>query len=180
MISTNKPLGFSIARQGKRRGLLVAYWCAILACLCILMGGFIRGGLAAQMAFNALIWLPILLGGVVSGGLVKPFNGIHFTSLQESGKVQTLLHPAPLSSIEEDALLDERESRVRDRVHFISYTAARWLALALLCVYGLLGAFEAAWLSRVGPLLFYLLVLTLWSLPQTLILWNEPDVEEAG
>jgi hypothetical protein len=48
----------------------------------------------------------------------------------------------------------------------------------LFAVYALLSTFNARWLAQVGSLFFFLLTLVLWSLPQTLILWTEPDMEE--
>jgi hypothetical protein len=76
-----------------------------------------------------------------------------------------------------DLELDERERQDRNRVHFVAYTMARWLALGLLVVQ--LGASFAgtAWLMRIGNAAFFLLALVLWSLPQSLILWTEPDME---
>lgn len=177
MIYASKPLGLSIASRGTRRWMLVAFWCVIAASLCTLGASDGHGSLATQTAFNMLIFLPLLLGGVCAGGLVKPFRGIRFVPLQARG-VQTLLHASALSEVQESARLDERESRLRDRVHFIAYTVSRWLALVLTGVCALLGTYSTVPLSRVGPLLFYLLTLTLWSLPQTLILWSEPDMEE--
>jgi hypothetical protein len=74
--------------------------------------------------------------------------------------------------------LDERETDERDHVHYVAYTLARWLALFLFVLYGLLGAIHVPWFGHVGPFFFLLLTLVLWSLPQTLILWTEPDMEE--
>ena len=73
--------------------------------------------------------------------------------------------------------LDEREMNERDRVHFVAYTLARWIALFLFAAYALLGAIHVSWFSQLGPFFFFLLTLVLWSLPQTLILWTEPDME---
>ena len=76
--------------------------------------------------------------------------------------------------------LDEREKRLRDRVHFLAHTLSRWFALLLFAVLIGLGVKDSTVAARVGPVFFFLMNLVLWSLPQSLILWNEPDIEEAG
>jgi hypothetical protein len=128
--------------------------------------------------FLIFIGLFALLGGVRVGGIVKPFRGVHWVPLPESDDVQTLLTPPRTSAFFEGTSLDEREANERDRIHFIAYTLARWLALLLFVAYGLLGLLHVAWFNRIGPFFLFLLTLTLWSLPQTLILWTEPDMEE--
>jgi len=35
-----------------------------------------------------------------------------------------------------------------------------------------------SWFGRVGPFFLFLLTVTLWSLPQSIILWTEPDMTE--
>jgi len=82
--------------------------------------------------------------------------------------------PVVAGLIGPEAELDER-----DRVHFVAYTIARWLALALFAVYLGMGAANSQWLARIGPLFLFVPTLLLWSLPQTLILWTEPDMEVA-
>ena len=77
-----------------------------------------------------------------------------------------------------DLDLDERDLRDRDRVHFQAYTTSRWLALLLLIVQVVAGLAGPAWLLRAGNAAFLLLALVLWSLPQSIILWTEPDMEE--
>jgi hypothetical protein len=91
--------------------------------------------------------------------------------------VQTLLHPAARFGAE--APLDERETGERDRMHFLAYTLTRWFALLLLAIYGLVAINFPAALRQIGSIFLCLLTLSLWSLPQTLILWTEPDMEEA-
>jgi hypothetical protein len=91
------------------------------------------------------------------------------------GKAQ----PIVLNSIGSDFELDERETHERDHVHFIAYTAARWGALLLMVLTVILSAWRAQWLVWMAPTFLFLLVLTLWSLPQSIILWTEPDVEES-
>jgi hypothetical protein len=178
MISTKKLFGLSIAARSTRRTLVVAYWCfvAVFSCAFLPRGNFNWFGVL--LAVQLLIQIPIWLGGVRAGGMVKPFRGIHWVPLQEREHVQSvsLLSGSPARG--EDASLDERETSLRDRVHFVAYTVSRWFALLLFGLYCLLAVFHPAWLGQAGPFFLFLLTVTLWSLPQSLILWTEPDMEE--
>jgi hypothetical protein len=161
--------------------LVIGYWCfVVFACFAFLLHQAHHGveDMGLLFMIQTFLFLPALLGGVRGGGLVKPFRGVHWVPMQEGGGVQTLLRPANGPAILQDISLDERETHERDRVHFNAYTVARWFALLLFVIYGLLGAMHVAWFSRVGPFFLFLLTLTLWSLPQSIILWTEPDMEE--
>jgi hypothetical protein len=181
MISTNQGLRFLVGSRSRRRMLVVGYGC-FLAFLCF---AFLRyqtrhgsEDMGLWFVFQLLAVLPGLLGGVRGGGLVKPFRGVHWVPMQEQGGVQTLLKPANGPAILQDISLDEREMHERDRVHFVAYTLARWFALLLFVIYGVLGALQVSWFGRVGPFFLFLLTVTLWSLPQSIILWTEPDMTE--
>ncbi|MGA7859240.1 MAG: hypothetical protein WCA11_14995, partial [Terracidiphilus sp.] len=92
MITQKKTFGFSVARRRTRRFVIVAYWCVMTA-VCI---GFLyhqhRHG-ADDLSFiyicQCLFFLAALLGGIRSGGFVKPFRGVHFDPMMESGATQT-------------------------------------------------------------------------------------------
>jgi hypothetical protein len=176
MISTSEELfGFSIARRSTRRVLVVAYYCAMAFGLYELLfnSDSKASGLGTYIVgIVVLINLPLCLGGVRRGGFVKPFRGVKWNP----GEVQTLLHPSNRSGA--DAPLDERETGERDRMHFLAYTLTRWFALLLLAVYGLIAANYPAAHRQTGSVFLCLLTLSLWSLPQTIILWTEPDMEE--
>jgi len=178
MITTDKVLGISPASRKTRRWIVCGYLC-VVALTCF---GFLhhqaRHGIEDMGLWNLfLIFVNVsaFLGGIRMGGLVKPFRRASFVPMQADGDVPSIL-PSPRSSRTESTSLDERETLERDHIHFIAYTAARWLALLLLVLYALLGAFHVPWFSQVGPFFLFLLTLTLWSLPQTLILWTEPDM----
>lgn len=179
----NKFLGISLARRRTRRWVVVLYWCLVAFFAYAFFFHNVRHGLdlfGLLIAVQMLINLPGMLGGVRAGGAVKPYRGIHFVPLMERDGFQSLFHRPGASSDRFDPLnasLDEREVRQLQGVHFVSYTLIRWFALLLFAVYGILSVAEPAWLLRVGPFFFFLLTFVLWSLPQTLILWNEPDLE---
>lgn len=181
MISTNQGLRVLVGSRYKRRMWVAGYWCFVaLDCFLFLRYQTRHGvdNIGLPFVIQTLLVLPGLLGGVRAGGLVKPFRGVHWIPMQEQGEVQTLLKPSAIPAILQDTSLDERETHERDRIHFIAYTLARWLSLLLFMIYAMVGALHAAWFSRVGPFFLFLLTVTLWSLPQSIILWTEPDMEE--
>jgi hypothetical protein len=169
MISTTKMLGFSVARRRTRRFLVAAYWCAITLLCHAFQHQYSSNGInysCVSLVFSCIVFTGIL-GGVRGGGPVRAFRGVRWIpwSTTEPSDVYTPL--------------DEREAWERDRMHFIAYTLVRWLTLLLFALYILFGAIHAEWLRVAGPLILFLITLMLWSLPQTLILWTEPDMEEA-
>jgi hypothetical protein len=185
MISTaNKLFGIPVARQRTRRMLLVVYWCAITA----FAGAFLLdqtrhtlGVFGILIALQMLTNLPALLGGVRAGGAVKPYRGVRWAPLLDRDDLQTVFggpKPVVAGLLNPEAELDERETRLRDRTHFVAYTLMRWITLALFAGYGLIAYFSPEWMRQAGLFFFLLLALVLWSLPQTLILWTEPDMEE--
>ena len=183
MIATNKILGFSVARRSSRRALVTAYGCFLVAACYAFLRHQARHGFddrSVLFAIQFLFFLTALLGGIRAGGVVKPFRGVHWVPLLERGNPQSLFKTADSPAIQQNTSLDERETFERDRVHFLAYTLTRWLALLLFALYGLIGFFHTEWLSQAGPFFFFLLTPTIWSLPQTIILWSEPDMETEG
>lgn len=176
---TKSSWGYSVDRQSRRRGIVVIYWLATAA----LLGAFARHSIVHHGVFvsgtlpTILFFWPAILGGVRAGGAVKPFRGMRWVPMTETvtlfGKPQTVAGMNPA-----DGDLDEREMRERDRVHFTAYTLGRWMAMGLFAVCAVVDVWRAELLVWIAPALLFLLVLTLWSLPQSLILWSEPDVEE--
>jgi hypothetical protein len=132
-----------------------------------------------------------LLGGYQFGGLVKPFN--ERAPVRRVTPVPFVLlfglrvwEPEPRDS---ELRNDEREQAQRDHAHFQAYQA---LIVALAPMW-LLAAWAAgssrllAWLRARLPMtpmqLIYGLVLATIAmaitLPQSILLWTEPDMEEA-
>jgi len=186
MISESSPMiWFSTARRRTRRFVVVVYWIAILAAFSIIQWVNIfrpshMNGIGLLLPLQIIVFLPAILGGVRAGGLVKPFQGVHWVPLPEREQTQALFGPRrPLigSSTAADLQLDERDVRDRDRVHFFAYTVSRWLVLLLLIAQSGAGMVSPFWMLHAGNAAFFLLALVLWSLPQSLILWTEPDME---
>lgn len=183
MISTSLP-GFHLARRRTRRWIVAAYWAYALFLAVALAAHQVHhqglSALSVYWMFFLLLILTPFLGGVRVGGLVKSFGKVRFVPLQERPEIQPLLSPPKLVDgqlDERDFRLDERETVSRDHCHFLAYTWIRWGSLALLALYCGLGLWQPATLALCGPIFLYLLTLTLWSLPQSLLLWSEPDME---
>jgi hypothetical protein len=180
---TRSSWGYSVGRRSRRRGIVIAYWIA----MCLALLGFARHSIRHSGVFvspalvNILVFLPAVLGGVRAGGAVKPFRGVRFAPLDGGEGTLTLFRKAQSGRgiNPSDGEMDERETRDRDRVHFTAYTVGRWMAMGLFLVCGAVDAWRPELLVWLAPGFLFLLVLMLWSLPQSLILWNEPDVEEA-
>ena len=137
------------------------------------------------MIFASLFVSRIFLGGQTTGGLIKPFSG---KGPRSSPRAPSLLalglrlyDPRPEERVYEN---DERELRQRDRVHYWAYQA---LVVALLGIWLLtslkINAPRLAGLLHVsaGRLLYGLVLATIIvsvTLPQAILLWTEPDMEE--
>lgn len=176
--------GVRIATRKARRWLVAIYW-ALMLVVCI---GFVRHqahhGVEDMRPWGFLpifVGIVSLLGGVKVGGAVKLFSGRQYMASPTPGDEGglTLFRHQSIYPPDANGALDERERNERDTVHYTAYTIVRWLTLALFFLYAWFGAAHAAWFPRVGPFFIFLLTLVLWSLPQSLILWTEPDVEEA-
>jgi len=183
MISTSrKVFGIPVARRRNRRILVIAYACAIAAFAGAFFFDQARHTLdifGILIALQMLTNLPALLGGIRAGGVVKPYRGVRWVAFFNQEQREFLFgRPAfPGGSLDPAAAeLDERETRLRDRIHFLAYTLARWFALLLFAAFALIAAFRPGSLRQAGLFCFLLLVLILWSLPQTMILWTEPDL----
>jgi hypothetical protein len=187
MIVESSPfIWFSTARRNTRRLIVALYWAIVLSLFGISQwcDVFRPGHMHAPdllFPLYLIAFLPAILGGVRAGGMVKPFRGTHWVPLPERDYTQTLFganRPLIGTMTSADLSLDERDLRDRDRVHFFAYTASRWLALVLLAAQSCAGLVSPVWMLRAGSAAFFLLTIVLWSLPQTLILWTEPDMEE--
>jgi hypothetical protein len=161
MINANeKAIGFSIARRSTRRMVVIAYVVLMAAGIYELL---IRQDFRGLGIFGPLLYLiPLMLGGVRRDGLVKPFSpspsGLGFFRRRNEG-------------------LDEREIDERDRFLYLAHNITRWLAAALFFVFTFCVQSYPAALAQIGTAFLFVIALSLWSLPQCLILWTEPDAE---
>jgi hypothetical protein len=127
----------------------------------------------------------LFLGGYNFGGLVKPFNGKPPRRSEVPPPFLLLAlrvyRPEPG---ENEYRNDERELARRDRAHYQAYQALTMgLALMwLLADWRLYAPRLVAWLPGGADLAIYGLILAgillSLTLPQVILLWSEPDMEE--
>jgi hypothetical protein len=174
-----------MARQARRRTLVVLIYAAMTALMTSMwfVDRWRASGIWVYWA--AVLACRLFLGGYYRGGLVKPFNN---KSPRREERAPSLLavglrvyDPLP----EDDRLIrnDERELAQRDRAHYLAYQA---IAFALLIPWFVadLGMVTPAWMHgiSVNSLLYGLILAILmlvFTLPQAILLWTEPDMEDA-
>lgn len=184
IVESYRFFGLHVRRRRTRRAIMVVYW-LFIALVCF---GFARHEIhhgaeefGSMAAFVLLLNIGNVLGGVRAGGMIKPYSDVHWPPASpapgDEGEL-TLFGSGRRTGASRRGVLDEREKNERNGVHFLAYTLARWFALLLFGIYAAFGWAHVAWFSQIGPLMVFLLTLVLWSLPQSIILWSEPDVEE--
>jgi hypothetical protein len=182
MINQRKFLGISLARRRNRRWLLVAYWAAILVLVGIGSSLIEKYGNAASPFFLFFFILAVDLAGVLGGegknGIVRQFQGRTAKdqrSIDYSFMTQEDI--AALKEREKQVRLDERDENLRNAVHYKAYAFLRGGAYLVFPALYLLNFPRFSNLAFVrGPLLWILLIVLL-SLPQSILLWTEPDME---
>jgi hypothetical protein len=179
-----------MARRARRRGLVVTIYAAMVA----LMAGmwFVDHwrGTSCYVFWLTMVACRLFLGGYYRGGLVKPFyNKIPREISPDT--VPSLLALGlrvynPLPQDDRSFLNDERELKERDHAHYLAYSILSvGIILAWFCAYTrmrnlffLRGAGMA--LDQIQCGLLLALVLLVFTLPQAILLWTEPDMEEDG
>jgi hypothetical protein len=81
--------------------------------------------------------------------------------------------------VNEDRPLDERDIRLRNAAHYNAYSLLKWV-IFFGFIFGISADLNHL-LLRIKPTIIPLLglfVLVVFNLPQSLILWFEPDMEE--
>jgi hypothetical protein len=174
MLKTPEILGFSMARRGSRRRLVVVTYVILLAFMAVMIvaprlaprrraAGFVSG-FAFGIAFN-VVWL-VILGKLAKDTVLPLIHGGEMTSLG--------LTPQPRR--EDD--LDERELAVRNAAYFKAYRVVAVYAIiawmALICSFDL----RASIALSLRVWLFIPLLTMALTLPPAVILWTEPDVPE--
>ena len=139
-----------------------------------------------------LFWLMLLicrlfLGGYYRGGLVKPFNN---KPPRETLRPHPFLalglrvwNPIPPDN-DRAFLNDERELQQRDHAHYQAYQVIG-LALVIPWFASYLRMLKPSWLAwgamsadQVYFGLTFAILLLFFTLPQAILLWSEPDMEQ--
>jgi hypothetical protein len=174
MIQQAKFWGMPIRTQRQRRLLVVFYYVLFAAMAGV---GFWLG----PKFWGDLIVFTLVLGGLLGGiqyeAPVRGYEEIRLPIDMGDG-TQTL----NLSGRRENRLwtpLDERERTERNQAHYTAYRILRWsLGLgAVVYVLSLNWTYSGAkWdLGKQLPVLVWMLVVYVLSLPQAVVLWTEPE-----
>jgi hypothetical protein len=178
-----------MARRGRRRGLVVTIYFALallIAGLCWFTGW--RGS-GVWLLWAVMLACRFFLGGHYRGGLVKPFQYRRPVNADGAPSLLALklrIYQPVLDSDQDQFRNDERELHQRDRAHYLAYQAVGWAVVlqAFLASMRILSPRVQGWISMPPDQLYYgcaLVTLTMFlTLPQAILLWTEPDMEETG
>jgi hypothetical protein len=181
MITQTTFFGLPLRTTHQRRAIVIGYYTFVSAFPLIAM---LRGHGNIGLFLPQTLVLGGLLGGIRPGGPVKPYNGAE-------GRPGTLSDTTPNYPIQslnlsgnirpDQALtLDEREQAQRDHAHYLAYAILRWVLGATALLFILLVQMDNTWLLRWSPVLLWTLLIFTLSLPQSILLWTEPDPPGTG
>lgn len=176
----------SMAHRSRRRVLVVSIYTCLAVLLMVLWFLTHWRGTGAYVFWAAILACRFFLGGYYTGGLVKPFNNQAPRQSEIPPPLLALklrVYQPILAAGEPAYRNDERELRQRDHAHYLAYQA---LGIAV-CAPMLIASLRVIRPSLVPiPIspdeLYYgltLVALVLFlTLPQVILLWTEPDMEE--
>jgi hypothetical protein len=178
MIPTSRYLGGPfLARRRNRRWLVGLYWGLMVPLTMFVVGRAFSRPQLEWFFYPMVVLMVVNLLNLGRFGL-KPVG-----SMPRRPDLNILRFgrgAAERKEIEADWNYDEREIRERDRVYFRAYRWALGLSFGLFTALALSEAVWPEWSRWLGPVFLCLLIAVIAGLPQTLVLWNQPDVEEAG
>ena len=182
-----KPVDMSL--RARRRVLVMSIYATLLLGILLIawVSRFYEAWqiCGAYIVFLALMINRVLLGGYARGGLVRPFSNRETESAARPVPYVLLgLYLRLADSSDRSWRNDERELDLRDRAHYNAYQA---ISVALAILWLLTGSFANRILSKLhfstGAMLYLVTlaaVLLAITLPQAILLWNEPDMVEFG
>lgn len=179
-----KPVNLS---QRSDRRMLVA-WVYVVLVLAMASAWWLDEWQASgyYVVFLAILFNHVLLGGYGRGGLIRPFSGRPPRQTTPAPAYLLMgIHLRLSEPADPEWQSDERELALRDRAHFQAY---QWVSGVLAVLWLLARCADA----RHGELLlrFHELILNvlygtaiagamlMLTLPQAILLWNEPDMRE--
>ena len=177
MIQEISFLGMPLRTRRQRQMLVMGYY-AILLIFALL--ALWRGVVHIAYLIPQVVTLGGLLGGIKMGGPVKyfydtkgvPKDGSGLESLNLSGR-------RPFSVWGSNAPMDERERAQRDGAHFKAYRIVMITLGLATCAYWIAVNADAAWVTARMPLLLWVMLIYVLSLPQAVLLWTEPQAPVA-
>ncbi len=181
MIQQSSFLGVSLRTRRRRRALVVGYYIFLLAIAAVAL---YRQKFVPSVLLVQTLTLGGLFGGIKMGGPVKYYaERARSVAMSDGSGIQQLnlsgRRPFSVFGLGWEPL-DERERQERDRAHYEAFRLLRWtLSLAFISYWSLLDVMQG-WLMSNTPTLLWMVLLYVYSLPQSLILWTEPDETPDG
>lgn len=187
MINKSVYLGIPLHRRRNRRWLVVGYWAAALVFFASTSGLFQDARREGSQFWPWLLFgfvfslLAMFLGGSGVGGPIPGWDGTstelpYWSPLAVACRAIRRMtgqsQPDPQSTP-----FDERDLWLRNAAYYEAYKLLQQLVIPI--AGGLLMAFVTVW-SRykfAAIPVFLLLILVTYNLPQSLILWFEPDMD---
>lgn len=173
------------ARKRRRKLVLFIYFAIAVVMLSTWLQDHWHGT-GAYVLYAAFFACYMFLGGTYSTGLVKPFNNKRRKTYDgpQPFLLLKLRTYAPIhGSNDTDYLNDERELHQRGYAHYKAYQIIG-LAVTLIWALAMFRTLLPAWfrwISMTPDTLYYgllMIVMVLFlTLPQTILLWTEPDME---
>ncbi|HVZ82826.1 MAG TPA: hypothetical protein VG893_04065 [Terracidiphilus sp.] len=185
----NRPvyLGISMRSRRQRRRLLVGYWLAmpLLAAAASFLYSRMHSDvnqMGALLAIGGLYGTALVfLGGAAHLGPMPDFNGDpapapRWVPLAVADRLLSR-SAAGTGSQQDSAALDERDLYLRDAAHYTAYRILRECLLPVLIAAFVFFQYIHPHHEYVAVPVYACLVLVIFNLPQSLILWHEPDME---
>ncbi len=186
MFEETELFGISMASRRNRRALVVMTYgltgCVIAGFLALAHSvGSMPGHSLGKSLLMLLVWLPIFLIQVIIPGS-GTFRGIFGRFVPEqtfSLRIQAIRTLGLSRSVaDEQPQVDERERLVRNAAYFVAFKVIAWYSFIFLFACVPLVNQEGELARAVLTITAIPIVVMLFTLPQAIILWTEPNLAE--
>ena len=169
MIQQKSLLCISLRSRFRRRAIVAIYYgyLVLLAAIACWKHKFLPYALITQT-----LNLGAFFGGIRSGGPVKPYSD--FTPEAGYSGVQEL-NLAGIRTSAKLKALDEREVEQRNEAHYTAYRILRWTICIVTALFLIGIAIAPKPVINSARVILWFLTIFVLSLPQSVILWTEPE-----
>lgn len=190
MFEETSLFGISMAPRANRRALVVITYVftALVIAGCFLLMHWVSampGRSIAKIVLSLFAWVPLFLVQFIipGSGTHKGIFGRLVPEQTFSYRKLTLIHTLGIarSVPDEQAPGDEREIMVRNTAYFLAFKIVAWYAFVFLfgCIVPLVNG-DSQVARTVAAVAAIPIVVMLFTLPQAIIIWTEPDLPEDG